>query len=410
MKKSKFDIAIVGAGVAGCFAALRAVEKFGTDAKIIIFDIGKEFGKRRRQLEGALGVFPNSDGKLYLRDLDSLRDLGFDGRSLNAGIKWVDKQLESSGPLKLISDRGPNISAQSKINSIGCDYLTNDYYQWKPEYVHKFSKFIVSIFEQHPNVIFSFENEVNKILKKKGNEFLISSDNGDFIAKNVVLAVGRTGFRWVNDFYKEMGMEISDDIAKFGVRFEIGSQYLKDFQGSSLQLIKRDNSYSTAPFCWNGTVIPVDHANMVCSGFRSNEDRWESKKVSFGLIGHRSFPGKGVAEVERMACLTYLLYNDRVAKEKVKSFVKGGTQLNLIKEYDWLSGVIKEMGELIPNIISNGFYHTPYISCEPGKISIDSSLETEISGLYVAGEAGRIRGIYGAAVSGTSVIDSIAKK
>lgn len=67
---SVFDVAIIGAGLAGSFAALRLSQQKNT--KTILFDLGRPPGKRRRQLEGWFGVFPNSDGKFYLHDVEKI--------------------------------------------------------------------------------------------------------------------------------------------------------------------------------------------------------------------------------------------------------------------------------------------------------------------------------------------------
>ena len=65
---SNYDIGIIGAGVAGAFAALRIAKEY-KNFKTIVFDLGRPPMKRRRQLEGWFGCLPNSDGKFYLSDL-----------------------------------------------------------------------------------------------------------------------------------------------------------------------------------------------------------------------------------------------------------------------------------------------------------------------------------------------------
>ena len=53
---NKYDVGIIGAGVAGAFAALR-ISQNNPGTKTIIFDFGRPPGKRRRQLEGWFGCF-----------------------------------------------------------------------------------------------------------------------------------------------------------------------------------------------------------------------------------------------------------------------------------------------------------------------------------------------------------------
>ncbi len=66
-----YDVAIVGAGMAGSMAAHRLIQK-NPDIKIILIDIGRPPGKRRRQIEGFMGCFPNGDGKFYSSDVDKI--------------------------------------------------------------------------------------------------------------------------------------------------------------------------------------------------------------------------------------------------------------------------------------------------------------------------------------------------
>jgi len=69
-----FDIAIIGAGVAGAIATYKIKQKH-KNAKIALFDVGRPWMKRRRQVEGWLGCLPNSDGKLYLNNISEVSNL-----------------------------------------------------------------------------------------------------------------------------------------------------------------------------------------------------------------------------------------------------------------------------------------------------------------------------------------------
>lgn len=401
---SKFDVGIIGAGVAGCFAALKIQRKH--KLKTIVFDIGRPFSKRRRQLEGALGCFPNSDGKLYVNNFDKIKEL-VDGRTAKAANYWVESALEEASPLKLIKDNLPANVLQKRIKEHNFTIKTNDYYQWKPESIHKFSKIIASDFENSDYIKFSFDDEVFKILKKN-NCFHVFSKSGEFQCKKLIFCPGRTGWRWATEFYKEMGLESKDDTALFGVRFEMAGQYMKELNGSHCTLDRDD--CQLGPFSWNGTIVPEDHADLVTSSFRSNEDRWKSEKVSFALTGKiKVEPDFGVKQTERMANLTYLLFNDRVSKEKIRVFLKGTSQLNLIPEYKWLAKSLEELELVIPGLINRGFYYVPSIQAMPSEIKLNKDLSTELDGLFVAGESANIPGLFGAALSGAIAADSVAK-
>lgn len=397
-----YDLAIIGAGVAGCFAAQRLSENY--NLKILLLDLGRPFAKRRRQIEGAMGCLPSGDGKWYLSQLDQFDHI--DGRRFNSVKKWLDKKILECGNAKTIKDSLPSNNIKNKAAKLGYEFTINDYIQWKPDNIHKLSKIFSDTFENNPNIKLQFDTEVFKILKKK-NCFLLHTEAQDFNCKKILFAPGRSGWRWANDFYKELGMAVEDDYAYYGVRFEIAGQYVKDLQKTNCSLHK--NNVEIGPFLWNGTIIPEDHADMVISTFRSNEERWKSEKVTFSYINKFKFENEGVNQSERVAKLTYLLFNDRVSKEKNKIYLKGNSQLNLLPEYSWLKSAIEEVDGFLPEFINKGSYHIPEILPIPGKIDLDENYMSEISDLYVAGESAGYRGIMGAALSGILAAEGIVK-
>lgn len=403
-----FDLCIVGSGVAGSFATTRIAEKH-KDLKTLTIELGAKYGKRRQQSFGFLGLMPNSDGKLYVDDLDKVKELT-DGRRIRNANTWVmDKLKEAAGNLKVTKDSTPSVAAQKRIKESGFELQTNDYIQWRPESVHTLSRNMAVEVENNPNITYSFENEVYKISKKR-NQFHISTYDGEFIAKRVLLATGIAGWRWATKLYQELGLVVSDDYARIGVRLEISGNYLKDFNKSHCTLTK--NEIKVGKFSWGGQVIPIDHTDSIdhtdlaVSGFRGNEDRWKSERVSMSLISNRHFPGQGTYECERLAKLAFLLYNDRVGKEKIRTIFNGTSQLSMLPEYDWLKESITELDKIIPNLKSKGSFHAPNIEPRSAKIIVNSNLETELEGLFVAGETTGTSGLLFSAISGTVAADS----
>lgn len=397
-----YDLAIIGAGVAGCFAAQRLEENY--NLKILLLDLGRPFAKRRRQIEGAMGCLPSGDGKWYCSQMSQFDHL--DGRKINSAKKWLDKKFDECGGTKVIKDTLPLTALRNRVSKLGFEIKNNDYIQWKPENVHKLSKIFSDTFENSQNIKMQFDTEVFKILKKK-NQFVIHSEAQDFFCKKILFCPGRSGWRWANDFYKELGMAVQDDYANYGVKFEIAGQYAKELQKTNCSFHKED--VEIGPFLWNGTVIPEDHADMVISSFRSNEERWKSEKVTFSYIKKFKFENEGVNQTERVAKLTYLLFNDRVSREKNKIFLKGNSQLNLLPEYNWLGKAIEEVGFILPEFVSKGAYHIPEILPLPGKIELDGNHMSEVSNLFIAGESAGYRGLMGAAISGILAAEGVVK-
>lgn len=403
--ETMYDLGIIGAGVAGAFAAHRVIEKH-PKIKSIIFDIGAKPGKRRRrQLEGWLGSLTTGDGKIYPGNLTSFLNV-VDGRTGKAIHHWVWDVMSQANPMKIIKDSLPSQQLQKKIKEHGYAIKVNDYVQWRPDSIHTLSKVITEKIQDLDHLMYSFNNEVYSLSKKK-NGFVIHSESGDYFCKKIIICVGRSGWRWVNKLYKDFGLISGDDYARFGVRAEISSQHMKEFNKSHCVLNKKD--LTIGPFCWNGTVIPEDHADLVLSSFRSNEERWKTDKVSFSIISSRHFPNEGIYQSDRLAKLAFLLFNDRVSKEKIKVFLKNKSQLSLLKEYDWLISVFEELDSIIPNFTTKGYYYVPNIIPAASDIKVGKNLETEIDGMWVAGESAGLQGILSAAMSGAMAVEGAMK-
>lgn len=398
-----YELGIVGAGVAGCISALRIQEKY--KQKTVVFDIGHAFAKRRRQIEGALGCFPTGDGKLYLSDLKQFNHI--DGRSLRSVKDWVFNTWQQVGPDKVTKDKLPPSNYQKFLNDNNFSIKLNDFIQWKPESVHNFSKLLVNEFEESPHITFKFDTVVNKILKKKGI-FHVFTDNGDYQCKNIILATGRSGFRWVTDFAKEMGLTVEDNKCTFGVKFEISKQYVKDLKDCFNTWTSETEEIG--PLNWFGTIIPEDHADLVNAAFRSNEERWKTEKLSFNYFKIIDTNEDGIAQTERIGKLTYLLFNDRVSKEKIKVYQKKQSQLNKLPEYDWFNSTIDKLSEIFIDFKQKASYHVPNILTMPAKIKLESNFESELEGLYIVGENARLHGIVGAAISSVIATDAIFKE
>ncbi len=399
-----YDVGIIGAGISGTFAALRAVE-IHKDVKTILFELGRPPSKRRRQLEGFLGCFPTGDGKIYTADIDKVLDI-VDGRKATPANKWVTKWFEEVNPMKVIKDKLPSAALQKKLTSLNYEIELNNYVQWKPESVHQLSRLIAESMDAADNITFSFDNEVFKILKQK-DVFLVNTADGNYTCKKLILCAGRSGWRWTNKLYKDFGILVNDDFATYGIRVELSAQHMKEFNKTHCKL-KKDN-LEIGPFNWNGTVIPEDHADLVISSFRSNEDRWKTDKVSFSVLSKQYFQNDGCKQTDRLGKLAFLLFNDRIGREKVRNILKNVGQLSVLPEYNWLIPTLTELTEIIPSIPTRAYYHSPDILPMASQIRLGTNLESEVENLFIAGESAGLQGIAAAAITGTIAMDSACK-
>jgi hypothetical protein len=407
-----FDVCVVGLGVAGTFACLK-IAKDHKNTKVIGIEIGRGPAKRRQQLFGWLGSLPSSDGKLYQNDLSKVADITGLRRAKKAHT-WFKHIMEQVNDFKVIKDRAPVVALEKKIKKLGYEVCLNDYIQMYPKEIHSLSKYMADTIEHDKNITFSFENEAVRISKQK-NVFIVATEKQEYRCKKLIIAVGRSGWRWAKSVYSNFGIIDSNDIARFGIRIEANSSVMKDFNRTNCSLIRGD--VEIGPFSWFGTVIPEDHSlatdtqeiEMAISAFRSNEARWKTDKVSFSLIGSRPFPNRGVEEADRIGQLTFTLSNDRILKERVSSLMHGRSKISILSEYDWLKPTIAELATAVPEIATKAYFHVPCMIPTVPKINLGDNLESEVDGMFLVGESAGIMGILAAGLTGIVAGDAACK-
>ncbi len=423
-----YDIGIIGAGVSGVFAALRLAEKH-RHLKVVVFEFGPpppnclrqdpiQVKRRRRQLEGWFGCFPTGDGKIYLEENATTVSELVDGRRIRPIKEWFANQLHEINSAKIIKSKQPSPYIKKTINDKGFDLRLHEYEQWVPKQIRQLAEISAEKIEATGNIFLSFDTEVFSFLKK-GKQFVIHTSHGEFNCKRVILGVGRTGWRWVNKQYKDLGILTDDKTnVRYGVRVEMPSSALKDFHKSHCSLLRND--LIVGPMYWMGSIIQEDHENMTIAAFRVNEERWKTDKVFFSVQRNMPFieapkpvrgfiPQDTCTYINRLAQLSHCISGDRVGREKITNFSKGIGDLAQIPEYKWIMSTFKEIEPIFPNLISRGYFHVPDVDTSISKINIANNLETEIDGLFVAGECAGIKGIAAAGILGAVAAEGAAR-
>jgi uncharacterized FAD-dependent dehydrogenase len=401
-----FDIGIIGMGVAGVFAAYKLATQHKR-MRVLGIDLGRAPAKRRRALEGWLGCLPFSDGKLYLNDISKVTQL-VGTRKSKAAYTYVTQVLSNINNFEVIPDRAPNAMIEKRFNKIGYQINLNDYLQMYPKDIHTLSKYVADTIETNQNVTFNFDQEIRDIRKNKNIFVLTTTENKVYRCKKLILAVGRSGWRWAKEVFASFGIIEENDTARYGLRIEMNADQMKDFNKSNCSLIK-GSEIELGPLSWFGTVIPEDHLDMAISSYRSNETRWKSNKVSFNLIGHLPYPTLGFEQTDRIGKLTFVITNDRVIRERVSYLLNDKAKISILPDYQWLKPVLTELSEAMPEILTKAYYHSPTIIPLAPQIKIGDNLSTEIDGMFVVGESAGSVGILHAAMTGAIAADTICK-
>jgi uncharacterized FAD-dependent dehydrogenase len=96
-------------------------------------------------------------------------------------------------------------------------------------------------------------------------------------------------------------------------------------------------------------------------------------------------------------------------KERISAIVSGKSRISIIEEYNWLKPVVEELSIIIPEIGTKGYFHVPTIVPSAPKINIGDNLETEVDGMFVAGESAGVHGILSAGIMGIAAADAACK-
>ena len=240
----KYDVVIIGAGPAGLFTAYELIEK-DKKLKILLLDQGRFAAKRICPMKkgkkctnchpcqilsgyGGAGTF--SDGKLNFIPKLGKSDL-FKYMDEDAADKLIDKCEEIFTKFGMDSDIYPsNIEEASKIKSevaklgarlllikqkhLGSDHL--------PKYIEDFTNYLktkgVHLLEQA---------EVLDIQSEKDKNIVIIKNKDKVEAKNVVVAPGRTGAKWVQELADKYNIPYLSKSIEIGVRVEVRKEILE---------------------------------------------------------------------------------------------------------------------------------------------------------------------------------------
>ena len=144
-----------------------------------------------------------------------------------------------------------------------------------------------------------------------------------------------------------------------GVRIEINSRSLKN---EKLQEIFNTNSNNTKilELYRNGkiTVNKKDNMLIACG---KKDDKSISNLTNFSVLVALEKPRE---DIERVVKIVNVLGNDKLIKEKVKTFVLEQSILNKISEFSQLKQSFIILNELIPHFIETAWYYAPEAKIE----------------------------------------------
>ena len=304
----KYDVAIIGAGPAGLFCAYELKEK-NPKIKVALIDKGHRAETRMCPMKvnggkcvnckvcqilsgyGGAGTF--SDGKLNFIPKLGKSDL-FKYMSQSEAYKLIDDTEEIFTKFKMDSDVYPsNMDEANQIKKevaktgarllvikqkhLGSDKL--------PGYIKDFTDYL----ENEGVEIYENSNVSDIISKKEDEHELVIDGKESIVAKNVVVAPGRTGAKWIQELADKYSIPYTSQSIEIGVRVEVRKEILEDITNVIYDptiFIKTDTyTDEIRTFCTNpgGFVAKENYYGFICVNGHSLKDI-KSNNSNFAFI------------------------------------------------------------------------------------------------------------------------------
>lgn len=307
----KYDVVIVGAGPAGLF---NAYELITNNPKLKIAILEKGFFVKKRVcpmtkggackncnpcaiLSGYGGAGTFSDGKLNFIPKLGKSDLT-KYMSESQAYKLIDETEEIFNKFNMDAEVYPSNSdfaseirrkvtvAGAKLLIIKQKHLGSDHL---PEYIEGICKFLmdkgVSLIERSDvtdiKTINEDEHKITYLDSQKKEKSLIS--------KNVVIAPGRTGAKWIQDFADKHNIPYLSQSIEIGVRVEVRKDIMKEITDviydPTIFIKTKTYSDEIRTFCTNpgGFVAKENYYGYICVNGHALKDI-KSNNTNFAFI------------------------------------------------------------------------------------------------------------------------------
>lgn len=447
----KYDVAIIGGGPAGIFAAYELVER-NPDINVIMIEAGRDIYSRscpisEKKVEhcinckpcsimrgfGGAGAF--SDGKYNFTTQFGgwLNEYLPDDQVLNL-IDYVDEVNQRYGaPTEYFSTQNSSLGKQAigfglhlleaRVRHLGTENNL---------------KILEQIYEQLKNKITLVFNQHVESIDQTDSGFSLNLQNAEPVKCHYLIAApGRAGSEWFAGQCKIMGLTMLNNQVDVGVRVEIPAtvfQHITD-EVYEAKLIYRTKQYGdlVRTFCMNpkGYVVAENTDGIVTvNGHSYRDEKLHSKNTNFALLVSNRFNepfnephqyGKRIASFSNMLGGGVLVqrFGDLIKGRRTnehrleQSFTKptlkatpGDLSLVLPKRHlDNIIEMIYALNNIAPGMANDDtLLYGVEVKFYSSRLKLTNQLETEIPNLFAIGDgAGVTRGLSQASASGVYV-------
>ena len=306
----KYDVAIIGAGPGGIFTAYELI-KIKPELKICVLEAGNPLEKRKCPIDGVKikncihcstcaimngfgGAGAFSDGKYNITNEFGGNLHEYIGKSEALELmRYVDKiNCEYGGEkTRLYSTASSSFKTECLRNGLhlldaSVRHLGTDinYEVLQNLYAHLSDK-----------VEFHFLTKVEHV-EVAEDGFRILSDKGEFLSKECVISVGRSGSKWMETVCRELEIETRSNRVDIGVRVELPSEIFRHITDELYEskIVYKTEKYQdlVRTFCMNpkGAVVNENTNGIVTVNGHSYEDKEkQTENTNFALLVSKHF-------------------------------------------------------------------------------------------------------------------------
>ncbi|MDO4481373.1 MAG: NAD(P)/FAD-dependent oxidoreductase [Bacillota bacterium] len=455
----KYDIVIVGSGAAGVFMAYE-LTKVENKAKVLVLEKGTELEKRVCPIKsrndgkcincktcsimnGYGGAGTLSDGKYNITTQfggDIHRYVGVDEAidlmeyvdSVLCSMGGSDAKLFSTanGDLKTIALRNNLHLLDAKVRHLGTDRNMKIL-----ERIYEYTKDRIDI---------SFNEEVLDVEVLEGGGFTVTTNRGEYSAKDVVMATGRSGSKWISGICEKLGINTKSNRVDIGVRVELPAEVFKHITDDVYEskIVYKTDRYNdmVRTFCMNpyGEVVAENTNGIVTVNGHSYADpALKTENTNFALLVSNRFTepfrnsneyGESIARLSNMLGGGVLLqrFGDLVKgrrsseRRMEKCFTRPTLKatpgdLSLVipkRQLDNIIEMIYALDKIAPGTANEDtLLYGVEVKFYNSNVEVDNNLETKVKGLYALGDgAGVTHSLSQASASGVYVARRLAEK
>ncbi len=455
-----YDIIIAGAGASGVFMAYE-LTKIENNARVLMIDKGAPLEKRNCPIKvgktdgcikcspchimnGYGGAGTLSDGKYNITTQfggELHKYVGID-KAMEL-MEYVDSVLCEMGG----SDAKLYSTANSELKTIA---LRNNLHLLEAKVRHLGTDRNVMILGRifdyiKERIDTKFFTTLESVQRLDNGEFLVKTDKGDeYTCKDMVLATGRSGSKWISQICDSFGIEQKKNRVDIGVRVELPAEVFKHITDDVYEskIVYKTEKYNdmVRTFCMNpyGEVVAENTNGIVTVNGHSYADpQLHTENTNFALLVSNHFTepfedsneyGESIARLSNMLGGGVLLqrFGDLVKgrrsseRRMEKCFTRPTLKatpgdLSLVipkRQLDSIIEMIYALDKIAPGTANEDtLLYGVEVKFYNSKVKVDENLETTVKGLYTLGDgSGVTHSLSQASASGVHLARILAKK